>query len=215
MKYIYLLCLTGMMCYACTGQQKEQENQEFSVSGDTIVVSSESPIAKKLKISEVQKELHETTFTVSGIVKAIPNHYAEIASPFAGRVTRSFIRLGQKVDKGSPLFEISSPDFFETGKVYYQAKQEMELASKNLRREQDLYAHKVSAQKEVEEAEVNYELKKKDYENALAALKVFQIEPDQLVLGQPMIVRSPISGEIVKNNIVIGQFMKDDADPVV
>ena len=90
----------------------------------------------------------------------------------------------------------------------------MEPASKNLRREQDLYAHKVSAQKEVEEAEVNYELKKKDYENALAALKVFQIEPDQLVLGQPMIVRSPISGEIVKNNIVIGQFMKDDADPV-
>ena len=66
----------------------------------------------------------------------------------------------------------------------------------------------------MEEAEVNYELKKKDYENALAALKVFQIEPDQLVLGQPMIVRSPISGEIVKNNIVIGQFMKDDADPV-
>lgn len=48
----------------------------------------------------------------------------------------------------------------------------------------------------------------------MAALKVFQIEPDQLVLGQPMIVRSPISGEIVKNNIVIGQFMKDDADPV-
>ena len=89
-------------------------------------------------------------------------------------MTRSFIRLGQKVDKGSPLFEISSPDFFETGKVYYQAKQEMELASKNLCREQDLYAHKVSAQKEVEEAEVNYELKKKDYENALAALKVFQ-----------------------------------------
>ena len=90
----------------------------------------------------------------------------------------------------------------------------MELASKNLRREKDLYAHKVSAQKEVEEAEVNYELKKKDYENALAALKVFQIEPDQLVLGQPMIVRSPIVGEVVKNDIVIGQFMKEDADPV-
>lgn len=67
------------------------------------------PIAKKLKISEVQKELHETTFTVSGIVKAIPNHYAEIASPFAGRVTRSFIRLGQKVDKGSPCLKSVRP----------------------------------------------------------------------------------------------------------
>ena len=194
MKYIYLLCLTGMMCYACTGQQKEQENQEFSVSGDTIVVSSESPIAKKLKTSEVQKELHETTFTVSGIVKAIPNHYAEIASPFAGRVTRSFIRLGQKVDKGSPLFEISSPDFFETGKVYYQAKQEMELASKNLRREQDLYAHKVSAQKEVEEAEVNYELKKKDYENAKKTSKLNRLY-------------SSVNGEVIAKNLAPGDFV--------
>jgi cobalt-zinc-cadmium efflux system membrane fusion protein len=214
MKHIGLLCLVGIMCYACAGQREEQETQDFSVSGDTITVSPQSPIAEKLKVSEATQELHQTTFTVSGVVKAIPNHYAEIASPFAGRVTRSFIRLGQKVSKGSPLFEISSPDFFETGKAYYQAKQEMELASKNLRREKDLYAHKVSAQKEVEEAEVNYELKKKDYENALAALKVFQIEPDQLVLGQPMIVRSPIVGEVVKNDIVIGQFMKEDADPV-
>lgn len=89
----------------------------------------------------------------------------------------------------------------------------MELASESAPRT-GLVCTQSKCAKEVEEAEVNYELKKKDYENALAALKVFQIEPDQLVLGQPMIVRSPISGEIVKNNIVIGQFMKDDADPV-
>lgn len=214
MKYIGVLCLVGMMCHACTSPKNEQETIEVSVSGDTIVVSPQSPITKKLQINKAQKELHQMTFTVSGVVKAIPNHYAEVASPFAGRVTRSFIRLGQKVAPGSPLFEISSPDFFETGKVYYQAKQELELASKNLRREKDLYAHKVSAQKEVEEAEVNYELKKKDYENALAALKVFQIKPDELVLGQPMIVRSPIAGEVVRNNIVIGQFIKEDAEPI-
>ena len=68
--------------------------------------------------------------------------------------------------------------------------------------------------KELEEAEVNYELKKKDYENAVAALKVFQIEPEDLVLGQPLIVRSPIAGEIVTDRIVIGQYIKEDAEPV-
>lgn len=214
MKYIGMLCLIGMTCYACSTPKEEKGTHDFSVSGDTVLVSPQSPIAKKLQISEVKKEPHQMVFTVSGVVKAIPSHYAEVASPFSGRVTRSFIRLGQKVNPGSPLFEISSPDFFETGKAYYQARQELELASKNLRREKDLYTHKVSAQKEVEEAEVNYELKKKDYENALAALKVFQIKPDDLVLGQPMIVRSPIAGEIVKNNIVIGQYIKDDAEPV-
>ena len=61
----------------------------------------------------------------------------------------------------------------------------MELALKSLNREKDLMKNKVGVQKELEEAEVNYELKKKDYENMVAALKVFQINPDEMALGQP------------------------------
>ena len=90
----------------------------------------------------------------------------------------------------------------------------MELALKSLNREKDLLKNRVGVEKEKEEAEVNYELKKKDYENAVAALKVYQIDPEDLVLGQPLVVRSPIAGEVVKNDIVIGQYMKEDADPV-
>ena len=52
------------------------------------------------------------------------------------------------------------------------------------------------------------------YENMVAALKVFQINPDEMALGQPLIVRSPIAGEVVKDRIVIGQYMKEDAEPV-
>ena len=35
-----------------------------------------------------------------------------------------------------------------------------------------------------------------------------------MALGQPLIVRSPIAGEVVKDRIVIGQYMKEDAEPV-
>ncbi|MCD7925047.1 MAG: efflux RND transporter periplasmic adaptor subunit [Bacteroides sp.] len=215
MKHIASLCLAGMVLFSCTGKQAENDDLKYTVQGDTVIVSSTSPIASKLKTATIREVPHQMVFTTSGVVKAIPTGYAEIASPFAGRITKSFVRLGQKVSQGSPIFEISSPTFFETGKAYYQAKQEMELALKNLKREKDLYNNKVGAQKEVEEAEVNYELKKKDYENALAALKVFQINPDELVLGQPLIVRSPISGEVVTDKLVIGQYIKEDAEPVV
>ena len=34
------------------------------------------------------------------------------------------------------------------------------------------------------------------------------------MLGQPLIVRSPIAGEIVTDRIVIGQYIKEDAEPV-
>ena len=215
MKIIHtMLCMAGLLCFACTSKQEETITGNFQVNGDTVRVLSQSPVIDKIKTEEVKKVPYQTNFLVSGVVEAIPNHYAQIASPFAGRITQSFVRLGQKVHKGSPIFEISSPDFFDTGKNYYQAKQEMELAEKSLKREKDLLANKVGVQKEVEEAEVNYELKRKDFENALAALKVFQINPEDMVLGQPLVVRSPIDGEVVSNNIVIGQYFKDDAEPV-
>lgn len=214
MKNIYLLGLFATVIFACSPSKDGQEVPSVVLRGDTIVVSDNSPLHSKLKVVKVQKVPFQMNFTTSGVVKAIPTHYAEIASPFAGRITKSFVRLGQKVVKGSPIFEISSPDFFETGKVYYQAKQEMELALKSLNREKDLLKNRVGVEKEKEEAEVNYELKKKDYENAVAALKVYQIDPEDLVLGQPLVVRSPIAGEVVKNDIVIGQYMKEDADPV-
>lgn len=215
MKQIFLLLLLAMVVGSCHNQKQDDEgNIAITLKGDTIEVGVNSPVLSRLKTEQVKREPYSVEFSTSGIVRTIPSNYAEIASPFAGRITQSFVRLGQKVTPGSPIFEISSPSFFETGKVYYQARQEMELAGKSLKREKDLIQNRVGVQKELEEAEVNYELKKKDFENAEAALKVFQIDPDKLVLGQPLVVRSPIAGEVVTDHIVIGQYIREDADPV-
>ena len=69
------------------------------------------------------------------------------------------------MNAGSPVFEISSPSYYETGKAYYQTKEEMDLAYKNLKRQKDLLNKGVGVEKDLEEAEVNYALKKKDFEN--------------------------------------------------
>lgn len=205
------LCLPAV--YACGNRSGNDEtgNKLFTIEENRITVAEHSPVLQKIKIRTAETGAYRASFSASGTVQAIPSGYAEIASPFAGRITKSFVRLGQKVAPGSPIFEISSPSFLETGKAYYQARQEMELALKNLNREQDLLANKVGVAKEVEEAEVNYELKKKDYEQALAAMQVYQIDPGNMTLGQPLTVRSPIAGEVVKDNIVIGQYIREDA----
>jgi cobalt-zinc-cadmium efflux system membrane fusion protein len=203
--------------YAC-GKNTDNENtgnKQYFVEGDYISIPAGSPILQNIKTQEIQLTGYQITFSASGTVQAIPSHYAGIASPFAGRIVKSFVRLGQKVSPGSPLFEISSPSFFEAGKAYYQAKQEMEFALKNLNRERDLLANRVGVAKELEEAEVNYELRKKEYENQLASIKVYQINPEETAIGQPLIVRSPIAGEVLKNDLVTGQYIKEDADPLL
>lgn len=198
-----------------SGSGKATDIVAVSIINDVITVSDGSPIMEKIKSEKVNKTPYRASFSTSGVVQAIPTSYAEIATPFAGRVVQSFVRLGQSVERGTPLFEISSPTFFETGKAYFSSKQEMEQALNSLNREKDLFANRVGVAKDVEEAQVNYELKRQEYENALSALKVFQVDPGQMKLGEPLIVRSPISGRVISNKIVIGQYIKEDTDPLV
>ena len=60
----------------------------------------------------------------------------------------------------------------------------------------------------------NYELAKQEFENARVSLEVYQIDPQDLKLGQPLVVRSPIAGEVVTDKIVMGQYIQDDAEPI-
>lgn len=214
MRYFIIPLMGVLLCGCNSNNQATSDNHEITVDAEIISVTQNAPVLKKLTIETVQQTSYQPRFTTSGVVKAIPTSYAQIATPFAGRIIRSFIRLGQSVTPGTPLFEISSPSFFEAGKAYFAAKQEMEQALKSLNREEDLFANRVGVAKDVEEAQVNYELKKQEYENCKSALKVFQVDPLQMKLGEPLIVRSPISGKVVANTIVIGQYIKEDAEPL-
>ena len=208
---LYLIIL-----YACGngGNTDSSESKQYRVEGEYIVLPEDSPIIRNMEMERARFSDHRSTFTVSGTVKAIPANYAEVAAPFSGRIVKSFVRLGQKVSAGSPIFEINSPDFFETSKTFFQAKQEMELALKNLNRERDLFENRVGVAKDLEEAEANYELCRQEYENSRAAVGVYQIDVDKMIPGQPLVVKSPIAGKVVKSDIVIGQYIKDDAEPL-
>lgn len=213
MKQIILFVLV-IFLMSCKTKNNTPQNNNISSESGFIEVSANSNLKEKIKVHEIQQELYRTDVSTFGIVQAIPNNYAELAAPFAGRVTRSFVKLGQHVAKDEPVFEICSPSYYDACKMYYQSEQEMDLAEKNLKRQQDLYKNGVGIQKDLEEAEVNFELYKRDYENTIAGLRVFKVEPENIELGKPLIIRSPIAGNIVANTIVMGKYLKEDADPV-
>jgi cobalt-zinc-cadmium efflux system membrane fusion protein len=119
-----------------------------------------------------------------------------------------------KVKAGTPLFELSSPDFVVAQKLFFQAKEELLLAEKKLKRQQNLSAYGVGTQKDLEEAQANYEIERKEFENAGLAIRLFKADPGKLILGQALVVYAPISGEVVEDKIVVGQFVKSDAPSI-
>lgn len=204
-----IILLTG-----CKQQAENMETFAYRIEGDTVRLSGNS-WSKKLRITEAEPVSYSKEIVTAGTVRPIPTRYAHIAPPFAGRVVKSYVHMGQKVKKGEPLFEIICPDFTAAQKDFFQAKSARDLARKDLRRKEDLIRNGVSSQKELEEAQNALLITEKDFENAQAALQVYQVEDFvSMSLGQPLVVRAPISGTLVENNIVNGQYLKDDSEPI-
>ena len=210
-----LMLLLFASCSQTPNQEASTPEQATTLQGDTIQIPSSSPIEKEIEILQITEESQPYQFSVSGEITPLPSSYAEIGVPFPGRVQRSLVSLGQKVQAGSPLFELQSSAYSEVVKNYLQAKASYEVAQKSIARIRDLHANKVASDKDLEEAEANYNLQLQEFKHAQAVAKEFQVPLQQAQVGLPMVVRSPISGTVIANNLVRGEYLKEDADAKV
>jgi len=216
--YIFFsICIIPLMI-SCNGKNAKESGDQGSamnVSGDTIVISGNSPVKGKLSISSVTKCTSVQHFTTTGTVRLCSGGEADVASPFEGRIVKSYVSLGHNVQAGSLLFEVSSTEYHDAVEAYLEALQQKNLAVANYQRKKDLLDHGIGSKKEYEEAETNDNIAGKEYEKSVAALKLFGVDPEKADVDKPLTIKSPISGEIVKDDITAGQYLKADADPVV
>ena len=215
---IYILFGLALLV-ACSGGKGGDEPNETSgmpiVQGDTISVPVTCSIHSKLECDTAGEELHSISLATTGVVTAIPNAYAAVAAPFPGRVVKTLVHIGQTVKAGSPLFELSSSDYSEVVKNYIQSRTAMETAKRAMERTQDLYNNKVASERELDEAKMNYSIALEEYRHATAVGVEFQIDLRNAEVGHPMVVRSPITGKVLSNDLVVGEYMKEDANAKV
>ena len=213
MKKTAIILITGMSVIACHSHKQQDNEADFVYKGDTIIIGANSILNSKIELQPVTLQPFSADLKTTGTVQAIAGQMAEVAPPFSGRITKSFVRLGQKVAKGTPLFELNSTEFYEATKAYFQSLQNKNTTEINYQRQKDLSAHGVGSQKDVEDAENAFENARSEYESQTANLKMFGVNPSEVIMGQPLAVLSPITGEIIRSNIVIGQYLKDDTTP--
>ena len=219
MKLNYLaLMLSASVFIGCGSRVNsgdDSSKEGFKVEGDIVTVSSSSHVTEKLILETVSREDISSGFVTTAAVNPRPDAYAEVGLPFGGRVTRSLVRLGDRVHRGQALYEIASADFMEAVKEYVENSNAASVATSNLRRKKALHESGIVSDKELEEAESEYS----DATAALAlsrqVISIFGTDPSSVRVGQPLRVISPISGVVVKNNLVLGQILSgDDEAPV-
>ncbi|HVI44438.1 efflux RND transporter periplasmic adaptor subunit [Chitinophaga sp. 22536] len=214
MKQIQAFFYGTLLMTSCTQKPSRTTVNSCELHGDTVIINSQSALAKKIHIDTISRQLLRQQMSVAGVVKVIPNKFAEVAPTFSGRVLSAYLKLGMKVTPATPLFSMSSQDFITAQKAFFQAKEQLLLAEKRLARQRNLVANGVGVQRELEEAQMNYDVEKKEFESARLSIRLYKANPDELVLGQPLIIYAPITGEIVENKVVVGQLIKNDGASV-
>lgn len=211
MKTLFLFPILILMISCHDKKTERQQKETFRIEGNHVTITDNNPVLKKILTETVTEQEYSNAITSAGTIETIPNNYAEIASPFSGRVIRSFVNIGQSVRAGSPIFEILAPGYSSVQKDYSDALNDVRLAEKNYKRQQDLVKHGVGIQKELEEAETEYQNKKTSLSNASSTLNAYNSKGS----GGTYMIKAPISGEIISSKIVTGQYLKEDSEPVV
>jgi membrane fusion protein, heavy metal efflux system len=138
-----------------------------------------------------------------------------VISQAGGPVSRIVVSPGDHVRSGQPMLYVTSPDYSLQSAAFMKARTAFDLADKNFKRADDLYAHHAIAEKDLQQAESDRNQAQADLEALSAALRILGIsDPNSLAghtLSPEVPLLAPIEGEVVERLASPGQLLQPGA----
>lgn len=191
----------------------DAENAMAIRRGDRIEVPPNSPLRGRLGIAQAAYQSVRRTLEAPAEVEVDPARMARITPPLPGRIVALFVRFGERVSAGQPLYALDSPDLVSAQTDYMRARSALAQAERTLLRQLDLRQSGIGAARDVEQAQTDRDIAKSELERATLRLKLLGIDPG--ALGRPLTVRSPIAGRIVEYHVAPGEFRNDLSEPLM
>ncbi len=213
-----LLVVAILASVGCSDTPKKASADDAAAiqhQGNRVIVPRSSPLANRLDMEPVQLTSIRRQVTAPASVEADPARYARILPPLNGRVLKLFVHPGDSVKKGDELLLLDSPDFGGAEADYSRARTALTQAEHSLERQQDLAAHGIVGQREVEQAKTDRDSALSDFNRTKDRLRLLGMDPDKTTLGSPLIVRSPLTGKVLDILAATGEFRNDPTAPLM
>ena len=210
---LLLSALTG-----CGDARKNVSADDASViqhNGNRVIVPPSSPLASRLEIEPAKLTTFTRQVTAPASVEADPARYARILPPLNGRILQLFVHPGDAVKKGQELVAIDAPDFISAQTDYSRTRALLAQAERNLTRQEDLAAHGIIGQRDVDQARTDRDAAQSDFNRSKQRLQQLGMDPDKTPLGAPLVVRSPLTGKVLDVTTATGEFRNDPNAPLM
>jgi cobalt-zinc-cadmium efflux system membrane fusion protein len=185
-----------------------------------------------LRIAPVREETFRAELTTDGKIAGNDDTTTPVFSPYSGRVTKLFVKAGDRVAKGDPLLGVAAAEFVQGQNdliaalgALNAARSQLKLTTVNEKRQHDLYEAKAGALKDWQQAQADLETAKSNQrsaEIALAAVRnrlhilgqgddqISALETAQNMKAEA-IVAAPISGTVLQRQVGLGQYINSGA----
>jgi cobalt-zinc-cadmium efflux system membrane fusion protein len=181
------------------------------------LVSAQAIEAKALRWKSLQVEPAEPaeqlwTDAFPGALQLDESNVARVGVPLAGHVGRVYAQLGSQVEKGAPLFSMTSPDLASLGLARRQAALAYESAQESLARIKGLSSARVLSERELQALTQQ----RRQAELSLQVARSRQHSLDLLLTsGRDVIVRAPRAGRVVESQLSVGQQLSAQSEYTV
>lgn len=169
-----------------------------------------------------RKVTESRTFT--GEVKLSEGKTVHVGAPLAGVIRNVYVDIGATVAEGAPLIEIDSHDVAESKGDYLKKVAARDLAKISADREAILFARKISAQFEVQEAQARLAAAEIEVVNARSRLLRLGVPPAEIGALDPkspetmsgyLTVRAPRGGVVLERHASKGERVEPGKDLIL
>ena len=205
--------LLNYSCHRNAGEENTPQSGAGSSMTDEvgkITISREQFESMNMKVGDPTAIMFSDAVTVNGYIEASPSGSAKISTLISGRVRQISFSSGDIVRSGQTLFTLESHEIILLQQSYAEAFQRLKLLKSDYERLQVLWDEKIAAQKDYLKAESEYKSMHAEVEGLKARLIMIHIDPVVIEQGNivPYLsVKSPISGSITRQQLVLGQHV--------
>ncbi|MDR4493841.1 MAG: efflux RND transporter periplasmic adaptor subunit [Nitrospirales bacterium] len=168
---------------------------------------------QRIRIQEVQERLTPHTVSAPGNVALDLAQVAKVSTRIPGQVDKIMVHLGNRIKKDQPLAAVESMRLDELVQEYLVAKSKLDVANSNFTRTKQLLAAHVISQRrffedrgqQIEAQAVYQHVREKLLNMGLTKQELRQMEHGSHLEGHKYLLRAPLDGTVVSQNIVLGQ----------
>lgn len=195
----------------------ESNSQPIKTNNSIVVTEQQS---KQVHVETARFHDFVTEQNAVGYVDFNQDTTVQVLSTVSGRIGQVFVRSGDDVKKGQPLYSIDSPDLVQALSTLISTAGIRSATTRSLERAKKMLSIQATAQKDFDQAVADHQTAEANYQAAKDAVRIFgksDAEIDKVIASRKpngeLIFSSPISGRVVARNAAPGMLVQPASLP--